>query len=75
MKQKTAVVKNCKGFTTVVPVFGSMSAINRDIDLIVIVRKEQDSNLRSPLGAYTLSRRASSTTRAPFLICQGEILT
>ena len=43
-----------------------MSVIDRDIDLIVIVRKEQDSNLRSPLGAYTLSRRASSTTRAPF---------
>ena len=23
MKQKTAVVKNCKGFTTVVPVLGN----------------------------------------------------
>ena len=31
------------------------------------MRKEGDSNPRFPLGEYTLSRRASSTTRAPFL--------
>ena len=31
------------------------------------MRKEQDSNLRNALDVYTLSRRASSTTRAPFL--------
>ena len=30
-------------------------------------RKEQDSNLRTGFAGYTLSRRASSTTRAPFL--------
>ena len=31
------------------------------------LRKEGDSNPRYPLGVYTLSRRASSTTRASFL--------
>ena len=31
-------------------------------------RKEGDSNPRFPLGEYTLSRRASSATRAPFLV-------
>ena len=31
-------------------------------------RREGDSNPRYPLGVYTLSRRASSTTRAPLLI-------
>ena len=30
------------------------------------MRKEGDSNPRFPLGEYTLSRRASSATRAPF---------
>lgn len=32
------------------------------------MRKEGDSNPRTALGGYTLSRRASSATRAPFLI-------
>ena len=32
-----------------------------------LTRKEGDSNPRNALGVYTLSRRASSTTRAPFL--------
>ena len=32
------------------------------------LRKEGDSNPRYPLGVYTLSRRASSTTRASFLV-------
>ena len=32
------------------------------------MRKEGDSNPRFPLGEYTLSRRASSATRAPFLL-------
>ena len=31
-------------------------------------RRERDSNPRYPLGVYTLSRRASSTTRASFLV-------
>ena len=31
-------------------------------------RKGQDSNLRTSFAGYTLSRRASSTTRAPFLV-------
>ena len=29
------------------------------------LRREQDSNLRTSFAGYTLSRRASSTTRAP----------
>ena len=29
------------------------------------LRREQDSNLRASFAGYTLSRRASSTTRAP----------
>ena len=32
------------------------------------LRREGDSNPRYPLGVYTLSRRASSTTRASLLI-------
>ena len=38
-------------------------------------RREQDSNLRFPLEEYTLSRRASSTTRAPLqrLIFQNPV--
>ena len=32
-----------------------------------ILRKEGDSNPRNALDVYTLSRRASSTTRASFL--------
>ena len=32
-------------------------------------RKGQDSNLRTSFAGYTLSRRASSTTRAPFRRC------
>ena len=31
-------------------------------------RREQDSNLRTGFAGYTLSRRASSTTRAPLLM-------
>ena len=31
------------------------------------LRREQDSNLRTSFAGYTLSRRASSTTRAPLL--------
>ena len=31
------------------------------------LRREQDSNLRASFAGYTLSRRASSTTRAPLL--------
>ena len=30
-----------------------------------LMRREGDSNPRNALGVYTLSRRASSTTRAP----------
>ena len=30
----------------------------------ILKRRERDSNPRNPLGVYTLSRRASSTTRA-----------
>ena len=39
-------------------------------------RREQDSNLRTGFAGYTLSRRASSTTRAPLLAicgCKGTI--
>ena len=32
------------------------------------LRREGDSNPRYPLGVYTLSRRASSTTRASLLM-------
>ena len=32
---------------------------------LFILRREQDSNLRASFAGYTLSRRASSTTRAP----------
>ena len=32
-----------------------------------MLRREQDSNLRTGFAGYTLSRRASSTTRAPLL--------
>ena len=32
------------------------------------LRREQDSNLRTGFAGYTLSRRASSTTRAPLLL-------
>ena len=34
---------------------------------LFILRREQDSNLRTSFAGYTLSRRASSTTRAPLL--------
>ena len=32
--------------------------------ILITMRREGDSNPRYPLGVYTLSRRASSTTRA-----------
>ena len=32
--------------------------------ILITMRRERDSNPRNPLGVYTLSRRASSTTRA-----------
>ena len=41
---------------------------------LFILRREQDSNLRTGFAGYTLSRRASSTTRAPLLFqcgCKG----
>ena len=42
---------------------------------LFILRREQDSNLRTSFAGYTLSRRASSTTRAPLLVvseCKGR---
>ena len=42
---------------------------------IIRKRREQDSNLRTSFAGYTLSRRASSTTRAPLLAicgCKGN---
>ena len=39
------------------------------------MRKEGDSNPRFPLGEYTLSRRASSATRAPFRVSDCKIIT
>ena len=36
-------------------------------------RREQDSNLRTGFAGYTLSRRASSTTRAPLLAVKISI--
>ena len=36
-----------------------------------LLRREGDSNPRNPFGVYTLSRRASSTTRAS-LLCVGK---
>ena len=33
-----------------------------------MMRRERDSNPRYTFGVYTLSRRASSTTRAPLLV-------
>ena len=35
--------------------------------LVKVLRREGDSNPRNPFGVYTLSRRASSTTRASLL--------
>ena len=35
---------------------------------LFILRREQDSNLRTGFAGYTLSMRASSTTRAPLLM-------
>ena len=35
------------------------------ITIPLSLRREQDSNLRTGFAGYTLSRRASSTTRAP----------
>ena len=39
------------------------------------LRREQDSNLRTGFAGYTLSRRASSTTRAPLqkILCSRKI--
>ena len=47
---------------------------NRFLSLNVLAcrRKERDSNPRNPLGVYTLSRRASSTTRASFLVFKDD---
>jgi hypothetical protein len=39
------------------------------------LRRDGDSNPRYPLGAYTLSRRASSTTRASLLIMYAAFKT
>lgn len=36
--------------------------------LCFFLRRGRDSNSRYPLGVYTLSRRTSSTTRAPLRI-------
>ena len=36
---------------------------------LFFLRREQDSNLRTGFAGYTLSRRASSTTRAPLQSC------
>ena len=41
--------------------------------LIFTLRRDGDSNPGYPFGVYTLSRRASSTTRAPLLF-QGLLL-
>ena len=35
---------------------------------VKVLRREGDSNPRNPFGVYTLSRRASSTTRASLLV-------
>ena len=40
---------------------------------LFILRREQDSNLRTGFAGYTLSRRASSTTRAPLLVCGCKV--
>ena len=37
------------------------------------LRREGDSNPRYPLGVYTLSRRASSTTRASLLFSPNRL--
>ena len=39
----------------------------------LVLRREGDSNPRYPLGVYTLSRRASSTTRAPLLVRGAKV--
>ena len=39
----------------------------------LVQRREGDSNPRYPLGVYTLSRRASSTTRAPLLVRGAKV--
>ena len=40
-----------------------------------ILRREQDSNLRTGFAGYTLSRRASSATRAPLQKLNGCKIT
>ena len=46
----------------------SISLEQAQIRLFVkVLRREGDSNPRNPFGVYTLSRRASSTTRASLL--------
>ncbi len=52
------------------PNFPSCSPLSEHLLVMFSLRKEGDSNPRSAFDAYTLSRRASSTTRAPF---QGKL--
>ena len=42
---------------------------------VFVLRKGRDSNPRSAFNAYSLSRRASSTTRAPFRIINFQSFT
>ena len=45
----------------------SPEVLPRSFEPVLFLRREQDSNLRTGFAGYTLSRRASSTTRAPLL--------
>ena len=38
--------------------------------ILITMRRDRDSNPGYPFGVYTLSRRASSTTRAPLLFSE-----
>ena len=53
-----------------VQIFSKNSFAQVNLDSFVLenlLRREGDSNPRNPFGVYTLSRRASSTTRASLL--------
>ena len=62
VKKKAPCVKTDRGENNKAPRI-YLGALN-----LFILRREQDSNLRTGFAGYTLSRRASSTTRAPLLM-------
>ena len=53
------------------PVLSQIKTPRKPLRLRGVLRKEGDSNPRYAFDVYTLSRRASSATRAPFLTNSG----